>query len=234
MNEFNLKKLESNLREVKELGYRLLSCSKYCELKEKNSLPQLRMIVRVDVDFSLYKSIPILNIFERLGINATFFIRLHAEEYNPFSIENYKIIQRMVREGHEIGYHSEVIDQAANWNENPDTLLRRDIEILKLISGTVIKGVASHGGNTGLNNLDFWKDKSTNEFDLEYEAYDRSQIFGAFWSSIYVSDSSWTKWKSYRNGKLIEEAQTSFLEYARDFEESIYLLIHPDTFSEQV
>jgi hypothetical protein len=230
MSEFDLGKLENDFNDMQKLGYKFLSCREYCNLKASGALPELKMIIRVDVDFSLSKAIPILDIFKRIGICATFFLRLHAEEYNPFSIENYKVIKRIVRDGHEIGYHSEVIDQSSNWNENPDMLLRRDIEILSLISGTEIRGVASHGGNTGLNNLDFWVSKRSDEFNLDYEAYDRSEFFGAFWNSVYVSDSSWTEWKSYRNGKLIEGVKSSFIDYARKFEENIYLLIHPDTF----
>ena len=33
------------------------------------------------------------------------------------------------------------------------------------------EGVASHGGMTGLNNLDFWKDREPSDFGLTYEAY---------------------------------------------------------------
>ena len=66
------------------------------------------MIVnRVDVDFSVKKAKRIWEIFEKLGIKGTFFIRLHAPEYNPFSFENYKIIKEIQNSGHEIGYHSQ-------------------------------------------------------------------------------------------------------------------------------
>jgi hypothetical protein len=231
VNNFYFEDLEVNFREVIQLGFDFLSCKKYCELKATKTLPKHLIIIRVDVDFSLKKAIPMLEIFKKLEIRATFFIRLHAEEYNPFSLENYPIIRRMIAEGHEVGYHSEVIDLASQWNETPEKLMTRDIKILKLISGSEIEGSASHGGNTGMNNLDFWKGKKSIDFGLRYEAYDTGPLFGAFFDSVYVSDSNWHDWKSYRNGELILNCNLSYLDYAKLGERNIYLLIHPDTFT---
>ena len=58
-----------------------------------------------------------------------------------------------------MGYHSEVIDQATIWGEDEEACLLRDIEILNKMFNTKIVGIASHGGMTGLNNLDFWKNR---------------------------------------------------------------------------
>lgn len=49
------------------------------------------LINRVDIDFSVKKAVKLGKIFNDLGIKATFFIRLHAPEYNPFSFENYQL-----------------------------------------------------------------------------------------------------------------------------------------------
>ena len=83
------------------------------------------------------------------------FVRLHAPEYNLFSFENYRILKYIQKSGHEIGYHSEIIDQSAIWKESADDCLLRDIDILNRLIETNIQGIASHGGLTGLNNLTF-------------------------------------------------------------------------------
>ena len=70
-----------------------------------------------------------------------------------------------------IGYHSEIVDQAAIWNEDAATTLRRDLAVMEAMLGGPVRGVASHGGVTGLNNLDFWDDHNAAEFGLSYEAY---------------------------------------------------------------
>ena len=93
-----------------------------------------------------------------------------------------------------------------------------------------IRGVASHGGMTGLNNLDFWKSRTSEEFGLKYEAYDREGAFNLFSNSVYISDSEWIKWKCYNKGKLkLNDNRTP----DKHFEEKhsiIYLLIHPETY----
>lgn len=143
-----------------------------------------------------------VDIFNKLGIKGTFFLRLHAPEYNPFDFENYRIIKELLAAGHELGYHSEVIDQAAIWDEDAALCLKRDVDIINRMFGICIKGVASHGGMTGLNNLDFWKERSPADFGLLYEAYDNGNL-NLFRNSLYISDSEWTRWKCYNNGELV-------------------------------
>ena len=93
-----------------------------------------------------------------------------------------------------------------------------------------ICGVASHGGMTGLNNLDFWKDNKPCDFNLSYEAYDTSKEFNLFNKSLYISDSEWYRWKSYDRGKLIEGNSNSFADHLESKPNLIYLLIHSDTY----
>jgi hypothetical protein len=66
-----------------------------------------------------------------------------------------------VRAGHELGYYPEVVDQSKIWNEDAAQCLRRDGAIMNALFGVPICGVARHGGMTGYNNLDFWKDNAT-------------------------------------------------------------------------
>lgn len=227
--QFTFKNIEEQYRQAIDLGYTFMTCAEYVDFKKQ---PDEKNVVvnRIDIDFAAKKTLRLVEIFNRLNIKGTFFLRLHAPEYNPFSFEMYKIIKFLVESGHELGYHSEIVDQAAIWDENAADCLRRDIDIINKMFNVKIKGVASHGGTTGLNNLDFWKDKQPSDFGLLYEGYDKQPEFNLFQEAFYVSDSEWTRWKCYDKGKLLEGNRKTFSEHASDNHSLIYLLIHPDTY----
>ena len=87
-----------------------------------------------------------------------------------------------------------------------------------------VKGIASHGGMTGFNNLDFWKENEASDHGLDYEAYDW------FDKTFYISDSDWTKWKCYDKGKLLRGNDKPPSEHLHDEHNLLYLLIHSDTY----
>ena len=230
MHKFNFtfEGIKEQYQTAIDAGYNFITCEQYYHL-EKNSI-QKTIVNRVDIDFSVKKTKQLVTIFNEFGIKGTFFLRLHAPEYNPFSFENYSIIKYLLQSGHELGYHSEIIDQAAIWDEDAADCLKRDIDIINRFWGIKIKGAASHGGMTGLNNLDFWKDKAPADFGLLYEAYDTHPSFNLFANSFYISDSEWTRWKCYDRGIKVEGDNRSFAEHLKDGHDLIYLLIHPDTY----
>ena len=226
---FTFDYIEQEYMKVKEAGYDFLTCLDYIEWKKNNNSNKI-VVNRVDIDFSVKKTKALIQIFNKLQIKATFFLRLHAPEYNPFSFENYKIIKYLLESGHELGYHSEVVDQSVIWKEDAVVCLKKDIEIINKMFGIEIKGIASHGGMTGLNNLDFWKERKASDFGLAYEAYDKEPEFNLFQESFYVSDSEWTRWKSYNKGKLVDGDRRSLSEHALDNHPILHFLIHPDTY----
>ena len=226
---FTYVKLEEHYKKALSEGYDVMTCLDF--YKNKTAIANKKVLVnRVDIDLSVKKTKRLVDIFNGLNIKASFFLRLHAPEYNPFSFENYKIIKYLVESGHELGYHSEVIDQSVIWNEDAADCLRRDIDVINKMFNTEVKGVASHGGMTGLNNLDFWKDKKASDFGLLYEAYDHQPEFNLFQEAFYVSDSEWTRWKCYDKGVLVKDDRRSFAEHAIDNHPLIHVLVHPDTY----
>ena len=226
-NLFTFEYLENQFDEAIKFGYEFLTCIDFVE--RKKTLGDKSIIMRVDIDESVSKANRLLDIFGSRDIKATFFLRLHAE-YNPFSFSNFAVIRRIIDEGHELGYHSEIIDQSAIWGINPIQCLRTDLMTMSVIFGIKIQGVASHGGNTGLNNLDFWKTHKPKDFDLAYEAYDQEDTFNLFHDSLYLSDSEWTQWKAYVDGQLRANDRRSLVEHLRDEPRRVYLLIHPETY----
>lgn len=225
---FTFESIEAQFREAVERGYRVMSCAEY--VKQKANAGDRVLVNRVDIDMSVKKSERLAAIFDRLGIHATFFLRLHAPEYNPFSFESYRIVRSIVESGHELGYHSEVVDAATIWGEDAEAVIKRDIRVLNEAFGVTVIGAASHGGRTGLNNLDFWDERHPADFGLLYEAYDREPSFNLFHESLFVSDSNWTAWKSYENGRLLEGDGRSLVDHVREGRPLIYSLIHPDTY----
>jgi hypothetical protein len=226
-NPFTFEYLEKQLDGALECGYEFLTCIGFVE--KKNTLGEKAIVMRVDIDESVPKVARILDIFRSRDIKATFFLRLHAE-YNPFSFANYSVICRLIDEGHELGYHSEIIDQSFIWGIPPIKCLRTDLESISTMFDVRVQGVASHGGRTGLNNLDFWKTHKPSDFGLVYEAYDEERAFGLFQNSLYISDSEWTQWKCYSNGQLQENDRRSLIEHLKDDPRRVYLLIHPETY----
>ena len=220
--DFTFESIREQYEYALKNNYTFVTCAEYAQNKNKEF--NKTIINRIDVDYSVKKAENLGIIFNELGIKGSFFIRLHAPEYNPFSFENYRIIKFLIDAGHEIGYHSEIVDQAAIWNEDETKNLLRDMKVINKMFNIKIKGVASHGGMTGLNNLDFWKKHSAEEFGLLYEAYDW------FDETFYISDSEWTQWKCYKNGKHMTGDLRNLEEHIKDEHKLIYLLIHSDTY----
>lgn len=227
---FTFHNLKKNFEEALNNGYQIIGCIDYVDYK-KNKQANKILVNRIDVDVSCEKAMRLARIFNDLKIKATFFIRLHAKEYNPFAPDNYKYLKYIRDSGHEIGYHSEVVDMSVIWDEPAYSCLVRDIEVINKIFNIQIKGVASHRSViTGLNNLDFWSDKKPFDFKLIYEAYDTQPEFNLFQKSFFISDSNWTYWKCYNKGRLMEEDKRSLGEHAADGHRIIYSLIHPETY----
>ncbi len=225
---FTFDNLERQYKSALEYGYSFITCKEYYDaIKPINAKT---IVNRIDVDFSLKKARRLVELFNNIGLKGSFFIRLHAPEYNPFSFESYKIIKLMIQTGHEIGYHSEIIDQAAIWGEDSRKCLIRDIKTFETMYNIKLYGVASHGGMTGLNNLDFWKEHTPEEFGLDYEAYDKDRGLDLFDKSFYISDSEWTRWKCYDKGIRRNGDHRTFEEHLKDGHKLIYLLIHSDTY----
>lgn len=207
-----------------ENDYKFVTCVDYVLNHEKYENEKI-FINRVDVDLSCKKAKIAAEIFKELNINASFFIRLHAD-YNPFSFENYECLRFIRNNNNEIGLHSEIMDCEGIWNELSEVCLIRDLKVLSNMLNVGINGVASHRGYTKFNNLDFWKESFRNSsveyYALLYEAYD-SILFNNF----FMSDSQITKWKCYNNGRLIEGNEDCACKNIKRGHRVIYCLTHP-------
>jgi len=197
---FSLKHYKECLTLAKKKGYYFSTMKDY----EKNINKKKVIFLRHDVDFSIENVINMSLIEEKLGITATYFFRIHAK-YNLLSYDNYKILQKILRLGHEIGLHHEV-DFALLVNKDKEKMLKMAKKFLELITEQKIKGVTPHEPNRCK--------KLVTDSDLkgfEYEGYSPK-----FVKDIkYISDSS-CRW---REGCMCE--------FIKKGVPKLYILTHP-------
>lgn len=231
--KFTFEYIENQYEQILGYGYTLVSCQQAVSklrttppVQQRATGEEKTLVNRVDVDISVKKALRLGLMFEKLNVPATFFFRLHANEYNLLSFENVQIVRELAAMGFEIGYHSEVIDCSTIWGVDAQEVLEMDLQILELACGKIISGVSSHGGLTGLNNQDHFRPYAVANPAIEYEAYD-PVLFDA---GVYVSDSEWTNWKSYRNGIRVADDFSNPADYASRGTPLIYMLIHPETY----
>jgi len=145
------------------------------------------MILRHDIDSSLDCALKIAEIEHEHEINSSFFIRVHATGYNPFSLHNYRIIKRLLEMGHEIGLHLEP-SLPGVLGEDPFVFCDRQKASLEATIGSPIIGISTHEpvrmGDPELVN------KLAERWNLRYHAYE-----GRFFHDIkYISDSG-ARWR---------------------------------------
>lgn len=138
--DFSYASLKFQLESALEQSYQFLSCKEYVLRKKSKSLSSHTIVNRVDIDLSCKKVEKLADIFIDLGLQATFFVRLHAPEYNPFDFENYRILKHVRDSGFEIAYHSEIVDQATIWGEPAVDCLLRDIAVLNCMLDIKVSG----------------------------------------------------------------------------------------------
>jgi hypothetical protein len=227
---FTLHRLQLKLSLALDKGYCFQTISEWYTSQPKDWLGKdLKFMLRVDIDLYPEKVIPLQSLLSKLGIRATFFVRLHSPSYNPLSFASLNLIHDLVQEGHEVGLHHEAIDYKHMVSRQAGNPLLRQLSLFQSLFGFRPSGVAGHGGLTGFNNQDIFFDSTASDYDLLYEAYDASTS-GIFAQSRFVSDSLWTEWKAYDNGILRTGDKRTLEKHIEETPENLYVLIHPETF----
>ncbi|MDP3733675.1 MAG: hypothetical protein Q8R37_00430 [Nanoarchaeota archaeon] len=183
---FNISHYQQCLESAQKLGYQFVTMSEYASQHDQlNNSPAKIIILRHDIDHNLALALNFAVIEHRLGIKATYFIRLHGK-YSITSLDNYRVLVQLLQQGHEIGLHHDC-DFAALVGENAHDFFIRDKTILESVINKKIAGVSSHepGKSTFLVT-----DKDLPQLGLQYQAY--SDIFCK--EMKYISDSS-SRWR---------------------------------------
>jgi len=162
------------------------------------------IIMRHDEDLSLPAMYNLGKIENELGIRATYFIRLHAQNYNLLSQDSYSIVHKIIEMGHEIGFHYEIHTHPALVNREKE-LFDRSKSLMESVLGTEIIGMSYHEPARFRNKI--------NERELpkgiQYEAYQKR-----FMDNFkYISDSS----AHWREGCMCQHIGK---------EDNLYILTH--------
>jgi len=170
------------------------------------------ILLRHDIDCPAFnKALSFAKIENELKVKATYFIRVHSDAYNPFGFRNYHILRQIIDLGHEVGLHYEHIDFCKITREDPASILKKGKNILELILGVKIKGIAGHGEGFIPKNWDFWQKYNFKDFGFEYDAYEEK-----FMNGVQYVDDALGKWNE---GKCM-------CKYINQFDK-IYFQFHP-------
>ena len=139
------------------------------------------ILMRHDEDLSLSAAYNLAKIESDLGITATYFVRLHAKNYNLLSQESYSAIHKMIEMGHEIGLHYELHTHPALLPREKE-LFANSKSLLESLFDTEITGMSYH------EPARFMKGDDKRELPpgIHYEAYEERFMD----NYKYISDSS--------------------------------------------
>jgi len=136
--EFGLSHYRAILEKAIALGYRPLG---FRDVLANES--GWTLLLRHDVDVSLDDALAMAELEAEVGARATYFIRVHARGYNPFSRSSYRALRRMLALGFEIGLHHEVGVFPDDSRSAKEFLLAEKV-VLESVTGRPVAGVATH------------------------------------------------------------------------------------------
>lgn len=98
---FKLSHYKHVLKKALKFGYKFTPFSDYPKYRKCKRL----IILRHDIDLNISRALEMAKIESAFGIKATYFVRLHAQDYNPFEFKTYTMLKKIIKLGHEIGLH---------------------------------------------------------------------------------------------------------------------------------
>jgi hypothetical protein len=178
-------------------------------------------IIRHDVDRMPIQALKMAEVENKFGIKSSYYFRVRPKLFNE------DLIDQIYKLGHEIGYHYEIMDKAKGNLSIAQKIFKTE---LAFFSRWKSDTVAMHGNPlTKYNNLDFWKHKSLETYNLLGEAY----LSIDFNKVVYYTDTGrgWNKTISFKdkgNKHLHKICNTDHLiEIISKNEKFNYIMTHP-------
>jgi len=200
------------IRQALESGYVVSSFEKFSASAART------LILRHDVDYTLNGVMQIAEIDFRLGASSTFFLRVHAHEYNVFTPHVYRLLQEIREMGHEIGLHFEAMTFGRALALHPPDVLLKEKSVLETVTGNPIRGASEHRDISQVIHSTPYYHDVYDPLDAGFSYYALENRF--FKEIKYLSDS---------NGIWREGDPT--LHY--DKHKRMQVLIHPDLWFEE-
>jgi len=207
LSDYSTERFRNFLKDLKSEEFVVISFDEYeAGLIDSG---KVNVVLRHDVDISLDRTLKMAEIQKELGIQATYFFRLHAEKY---TFEEAKpIIKGLANDGFGIGLHYETLSIAEGDLKKAIEFLKNDIQRLREIAPVSV--VAAHGQKL-YKNREIWGEvdkltlQITSAYDMKY--------------NIYLSDAG-GKRLSGKDGKYLFDRI-----YEAKPGQIIQVLIHPD------
>ena len=170
----------------KKLGFSFYYMLDYLKENPKDNF----IVMRHDVDLSLKHALRLAEIENSLDIKSTYFIRTNGI-FNPFDEQNLEILKKILKFGHEIGFHYEFKEESLDGFKKYFLKNKKHFETLL---GENIYGAALHNSkklnnSNSINKLNIVED-FLKELELEYDAYSNTFLK----KMRYISDSSY-RWR---------------------------------------
>lgn len=173
------------LVEARRLGY---ACVGFRDLLDGRAAGAARvLLLRHDIDFTVANALRFAQIEQTVGASATYFVRLHAHQYNPFVLPTFRQLRAIAQLGGELGLHYEP-DFAREAGCDDAEGLRRARLILETGLATDVQGVCPH--EVVRTHTMVLPAEAVAQAGFRYQAYD-AQFFGGL---KYLSDSS-ARWR---------------------------------------
>jgi hypothetical protein len=199
---WTLNDYSGSIQSYLENGYKVTSFAEYLTDPATKHL-----ILRHDVDFALEPALKIGKLDAELGATSSFYFRVHAKNYNLFSVQGLSTVDHLMNLGHEVALHLEEGIERIGQREKWANLDGQKDSFEKLL-GIKIKGFAAHepvrfgGFQTS--------DEAKVRWELEYHSYESK-----FTNEMkYLSDSS-GRWR-----------ERPFQDYVNEYQK-LQVLIHP-------
>jgi hypothetical protein len=210
--EFTVEYLGKIIDAYVDEGYEFLTCYEFFSLDPE--LRKRKFILRFDVDAKPERLPAIIECISKRSIKISVFWQVHGD-YNPFFHENYSILKQLSNDGHEIGLHSNFVEFAKYFDENPLDVLVRERRFLEVVTNSRVFGHSCHRDvNYLYNSLPYLREQNLASLGFEYSAYD--EIFNDS-KTLYLNEglNPHLTWRSLSP----EEALKS--------QKNICLLLHP-------
>ena len=125
------------IKKLQEKGYIFCNYDNY-DLKNKT------VILRHDIDLKLEKAIDIVNIENKLGVSAYYFVLLSTDFYNINSFKNIKILNEIRNMGGKIGLHFDETKYNLQTKDDYIEAIKHELKILSIILDEDINVVSMH------------------------------------------------------------------------------------------
>lgn len=217
---FSFEHYNEILNNLLSRNYTVYTCEEFIGTQ---NLKEPYIVLRHDIEYFPEKALVFACREFEAGIKSSYFFRVHAKEYNLYNYKIYDILKIILKYKHEIGLHTENLDFANVCADSAEDIIKKEKAFLELLLDQDIKGASPHCDLTEINNLDFWKKHTPDEFGFKYQTYEED----FFKNCVYVSDSL-GKWKKYVDINKQSEPAICICDLINKGK-NIYALIHPRT-----